>query len=200
MFLLYFYKLNQSINCPTLMPICSSLSWIYCEHWPAARWPASYCWWSCWVCGVHCRCSKVAWGWGSDRRTRCAVISLLSGFGLECLQLQRHLLKINKIYTWLKVSFFIFPFFPILNFVGTIFAIVNDKKQCWIYKFLMMTNWTFEQNVPQAWFYRGWLGALAKLRSSPSTKYNKKRNIIDVKFPSGIKNINFGFHPYTDVC
>ena len=24
--------------------------------------------------------------------------------------------------------------------------------------------------------------------------------IIDVKFASGIKNINFGFYPYTDVC
>ena len=24
--------------------------------------------------------------------------------------------------------------------------------------------------------------------------------LIDVKFASGIKNINFGFHPYTDVC
>ena len=26
------------------------------------------------------------------------------------------------------------------------------------------------------------------------------RCIIDVKFASGIKNINFGFYPYTDVC
>ena len=26
------------------------------------------------------------------------------------------------------------------------------------------------------------------------------KDIIDVKFASGIKNINFGFYPYTDVC
>ena len=29
---------------------------------------------------------------------------------------------------------------------------------------------------------------------------NEATVITDVKFASGIKNINFGFYPYTDVC
>ena len=33
---------------------------------------------------------------------------------------------------------------------------------------------------------------------SPAGRVNQ--NLIDVKFASGIKNINFGFYPYTDVC
>ena len=36
--------------------------------------------------------------------------------------------------------------------------------------------------------------------STSFSQKNDDQNIIDVKFASGIKNTNFGFYPYTDVC
>ena len=54
----------------------------------------------------------------------------------------------------------------------------------------------------------GWNPPLQTERINRDTKLTEfqllnrlKENFIrDVKFPSGIKNINFGFYPYTDVC